>query len=63
MVCKIDFGTEVNVISEADYKPIFPNPTARRLGPAQFFTAYGGHLIKLWAVANSMYTTMAISRR
>ena len=63
IVCKVDTGAEVNVISEADYKQIFPNPVTRRLGPAQLLTAYGDHQIKLWAVANSMYTTMAIPRR
>lgn len=46
IVCKVDTGAEVNVISEADYKQIFLNPTARRLGPAQLLTAYGGHQIK-----------------
>ena len=60
-VCNVDTGAEVNVISQADYKQIFPNPTAQRLGPAQLLTAYAGHQIKLWAVVNYMYTTMAIS--
>ena len=46
IVCKVDTGAEVNVISEADYKQIFPNPVTRRLGPAQLLTAYGGHQIK-----------------
>ena len=46
IVCKVDTGAEVNVISEVDYNQIFPNPAARSLRPAQLLTAYGGHQIK-----------------
>ena len=46
IVCKVDTGTELNAISEADYKQIFPNPVTRRLGPAKLLTANGGHQIK-----------------
>ena len=38
IVCKVDTGAEVNVISEADYKQMFPNPLTRRLGLAQLLT-------------------------
>ena len=60
MVCRVDTGAEVNAISEADYKQIFPIPVTWCLGPAQLLTAYGATKLKLWVVANSMYTTMAI---
>jgi len=43
IVCTVDTGAEVNVISEADYKQTFPNPVTRRLGPAQLLIACGGH--------------------
>ena len=46
IVYKVDTGAEVNVIPEADYKQIFPNPVTWCLGPAQLLTAYGGHQIK-----------------
>ena len=40
-----------------DYKKIFPHPTARRLGPTQLLTTYGGHQIKLWARQLSIICT------
>ncbi len=47
VVCKIDTGAEVNVISKYDYERIVPNLKQRKLdSPKAKITAYGGHEIK-----------------
>lgn len=55
IVCKVDTGAEVNVISEVDYNQIFAQPN--------FLQPMGATRLKPWAVANSMCTTMATSGR
>ena len=47
VVCKIDTGAEVNVISKRDYELIIPNPKQRNLNsPSVKITAYAGYEIK-----------------
>ena len=47
VVCKIDTGAEVNVISKHVYESIVPSPKQRMLGtPKVKITAYGGHEIE-----------------
>jgi len=36
VVCKIDTGAELNVLSKQEYDKIVPNPKQRELGPPQF---------------------------
>ena len=44
--CKVDIGTEVNVISKEQYDKVIPSPQHRHL-PAQYrISAYGDHTIK-----------------
>jgi len=47
VVCKIDTGAELNVLSKQEYDKIVPNPKQRALDPPQFkIAAYGAHEIK-----------------
>lgn len=47
IVCKIDTGAEMNVISKRDYEKVVADPKQRQLGPPQCkITTYGGHNIK-----------------
>lgn len=47
VVCKVDTGAEVNVISKYDYDRIITNPKERDISTTQYkITAYGGQEIK-----------------
>lgn len=47
VVCKIDTGAELNVLSNHDYEKVVPNPKRRKLeSPNIKITAYGGHEIR-----------------
>ena len=47
IVCKLDTGAEMNVISKQDYEKVVTDPRQRQLGPPQCkITTYGGHNIR-----------------
>ena len=58
IVCKVDTGAEVDVISEANYKQSCPTKQPAALAQHNFLHPMGASRFKLWEAANSVHTTI-----
>ena len=58
IVCKVDTGPEVDVISEANYKQSCPTKQPATLAQHNFLQPTGATRFKLWEAPNSMRATI-----